>query len=361
MRNFILILVITLFFYSCKKEEQLSPQRITMTESIYSSVLIQPDSLYQVYAVISGILEKNLVNEGDLVTRNQSLFQITNTAPELNAKNAKLALDLASDNYSGGVTVLEGIKDEINAARLKLKNDSINYFRQKNLWDQKIGSKIDFDSKKLNYDLAKNSITTLQSKLNRTKNELYINVKQAKNNYSTTLVATKDYTVKSSITGKVYSINKKLGELIKTTEPIASLGSATQFIVEMLVDEVDIVKIVIGQQVFLTLDAYKGQVFKAKVTRILPKKDERNQTFTVEAIFEKQPNVLFPGLSGEGNIVIGIHENVLTIPLDYLIDDDKVKTDNGILSVETGLRNMDVVEIKSGITEKTILYKPKND
>ena len=62
-----------------------------MTESIYSSVLIQPDSLYQVYAVISGILEKNLVNEGDLVTRNQSLFQITNTAPELNAKKRKIS------------------------------------------------------------------------------------------------------------------------------------------------------------------------------------------------------------------------------------------------------------------------------
>ena len=91
------------------------------------------------------------------------------------------------------------IKEEINAAQLKLKNDSINYYRQKNLWDQKIGSKIDFDSRKLNYDLARNNVLTLKSKLNRTKNELFITVKQAKNNYTTALVNTKDYTIKSSI------------------------------------------------------------------------------------------------------------------------------------------------------------------
>lgn len=357
MRKLVLLLLSFLFLYACKEEEHTTPQRISMTESIYSSVLIQPDSLYQVYAVISGILEKSFVEEGDLVVKNQPLFQVTNTAPELNAKNAKLALDLANDNYSGGITVLQSIKDEINAALLKYKNDSINYFRQKNLWDQKIGAKIEYDTKKLNYDLAKNNLVTLQSKLNRTKNELSINVKQAKNNYNTSLVATKDYTVKSSITGKVYAIAKNRGELINSTTPMATLGSASKFIIEMLVDEVDIVKVIKGQQVLLNLDAYKGQVFTATVTKIVPKKDERNQTFKVEAVFDTQPKVLYPGLSGEANIVIAKRDHVLTIPLDYLIDDGKVKTADGLVSIKTGMRNMEYVEILSGITETTLLYK----
>ena len=158
MRKLTLLFIFSLLFVSCKKEEYITPKRINMTESIYSSVIIQPDSLYQVYAVISGILEKIVVEEGDRITKNQTLFKVINTTPELNAKNAKLALDLANDNYSGGINVLQSIKDEINAAHLKYKNDSINYFRQKNLWDQKIGSKIEFDTKKLNYDLAKNNL-----------------------------------------------------------------------------------------------------------------------------------------------------------------------------------------------------------
>lgn len=357
MRKLPILVLLSLLAVACKQEESITPQRINMTESIYSSVIIQPDSLYQVYAVISGILEKSFAQEGDLVLKNQALFQITNTAPELNVRNAKLALDLARDNYSGTITVLQSIKEEINAAQLKYKNDSINYFRQKNLWDQKIGSKIEYDTKKLNYDLAKNNLTTLNSKLNRTKNELLINVKQAKNNYNTSLVSTKDYTIKSSIKGKVYSIDKNRGELINATTAIATLGNASQFTIEMLVDEVDIVKVTKGQQVLLNLDAYKGQVFKATVTKILPKKDERNQTFKVEADFDAPPAVLYPGLSGEANIVIGKRENVLTIPIEYLMEDNKVKTKEGLVTIKTGMRNMKFVEILSGISENTQLYK----
>ena len=126
MRKVFFLVLITTFLYSCNKEEHITPIRKSMTESIYSSIVVQPDSLYQVYAVISGILEKNFIEEGDLVLKNQPLFQVINTAPELNTKNAKLALDLANDNYSGGITVLKSIKEEINAAQLKLKNDSIN-------------------------------------------------------------------------------------------------------------------------------------------------------------------------------------------------------------------------------------------
>jgi len=359
MREFLILIGFVLLATACEKEESISPKRITMIESIYSSATIQPDSLYQVYAVISGILEKKWVDEGDLVSKNQALFQVTNNAPKLNTNNAKLALDLANDNYSGNITVLQSIKDEIKSAQMKLKNDSINYRRQKNLWDQKIGSKLEFDTKKLNFDLAKNNVIALQSKLKRTKNELYINVQQAQNNYNTSLIATRDYTIKSSITGKVYAINKKLGEIINTQEPIAVLGSANQFVIELLVDEVDIVKIAKSQEVIITLDAYKDEVFTAKVTKILPKKDERNQTFKVEAVFEIQPKTLFPGLSGEANIIINKRNQVLTIPLDYLIETDKVKTDAGIITIKTGLQNMDFVEIISGIDEKTILYKAK--
>lgn len=357
MRKLFLFLLVSLLVYSCKKEAQVTPQRITMTESVYSSALIQPDSVYQVYAVISGILEHNLVDEGQLVVKNQALFQVTNSTPELNAKNAKLALDLAKDNYSGGITLLQGIKDEIKAAQMKLKNDSINYIRQKNLWNQKIGSKIEFDTKKLNYDLSKNNVSTLQSKLIQTKNELHIHLQQAKNNYNTSLIATKDYTVKSSINGKVYAVNKNPGEIINTQEPIAVLGSATQFIIELLVDEVDVVKVKKGQEVILTLDAYKGKVYTASVTKIFPKKDERNQTFKVEAVFVSQPKVLYPGLSGEANIVLSKRDRVLAIPMDYLIGSDKVKTESGVVTIKTGLQNMDYIEVLSGIDEKTILYK----
>lgn len=354
------IFIITLIILSCSKEQnKILPTETTLTESVYSSVTIQPDSLYKAYAIVAGILDNNLVEEGTLVSKGQALIQIINNTPKLNAQNAKFALDLAKENYEGRAAILNSIEQEIAASQLEYKNDSINYFRQKNLWDKNIGSKADLDSRKLSYDLALNHLKLLHSKYNRTKNELLTQVKQAQNNYQTTLIATNDFTVKSKINGKVYAIYKEPGEIVTTMEPLASIGSATNFIIEMLVDEVDIVQIREEQEVLINLDAYEGKVFKGKVSKIYPQKDERNQTFKIEAVFDSPPTVLYPGLSGEANIIIATKNKVLTIPKAYIIDDDKVKTDNGLVTITTGLQNMEFIEVLSGITKDTYIYNPE--
>ena len=359
MRLFLfLALTITLFSCSEKKDEILPVER-SLTESVYSSIIIQPDSLYQVYAMVTGILDKNMVQEGDLVNEGAILMQIINNTPKLNTQNAKLALDLAKENYNGSADVLRGIEDEIDAAKLKCKNDSINYFRQKNLWDQQIGSRVQYDDQKLNYELASNSLKLLKNRYKRTEKELHTYVKQAQNNYQASLITTKDFAVKSKINGKIYALYKEPGESITTMEPLASIGSARRFNIEMLVDEVDIVRISKGQEAIISLDAYKGKVFNGYVSKIYPQKDERNQTFKVEAIFKERPKLLYPGLSGEANIIIARKKDVLTIPKAYLIDENKVKTENGLISILTGLQNMEYIEVLSGISKDTPIYKPE--
>ncbi len=353
-------IIILFVLFSCKKDdEKILPSKTDITESVYSSVTIQPDSLYQVFAAVSGILNKNLVEEGDLVKKGDPLLQIINNSPKLNTENAKLSLQLAQRNFEGNDAILRSVQDEINAAKLRIANDSINYFRQKNLWAQKIGSKAEFESRKLAFELSSNSLKLLKIRYKQTKNELETQFKQAQNNYKTSLINTKDFTVNSTIDGKVYSLLKNQGEIVSNREPLASVGSDYKFIIEMLADEVDIVKIETGQPVLLTLDAYGDKVFKAKVSKIYPKKDERNQTFTVEALFEDGPEVLYPGLSGEANIIVGQKKQVLAIPRQYVSEDNKVKTEGGMVKIKPGLQNLDSVEILSGITADTWIYKPE--
>ncbi len=352
-------LSIVFMISSCSQQQgKTLPEQRSLTESVYASVTIQPDSLYEVYAIVAGILDSNLVEEGALVSKDDVLFQIINSTPKLNAQNAKFSLELAQENYNGSAAILGSIKEEIAAATLKYKNDSINYFRQKNLWEQNIGSKVAYDTQKLNYELALNSLNVLHSKYNRTQNELLTAVKQAKNSYRSSLIATKDFTVKSKIDGKVYAIYKEPGEIINALEPLASIGSAASFIIEMLVDEVDIVRLFLGQKIVINLDAYNGEIFMGTISKIYPQKDERNQTFKVEAVFVNRPKVLYPGLSGEANIIIAQKDHVLTIPKSYLIDDTKVKTDEGLIPITTGLQNMEYAEVLSGITKDTYIYKP---
>jgi multidrug resistance efflux pump len=359
MRLFKFIIVFFLLLSCTKTKDKILPSERSLTESVYSTVTVQPDSLYQAYAIVSGILDNNLVEEGNLVSKDQALIQIINSTPKLNAENAKFTLDLAKENYNGSAAILGSIKEEILAAKLKYKNDSINYYRQKNLWEQRIGSKVTYDTQKLNYELASNSLKLLQSKYNRTKNELENSVKLARNNYQTALIATKDFVVKSKINGKVYALYKEPGEIVTTMEALASIGSKNNFIIDMLVDEVDIVRISENQEVIINLDAYEGRVFKGIVTKIYPKKDERNQTFKVEASFIEIPKVLYPGLSGEANIIIAKKDKVLTIPKSYLTEDNKVETKEGLISVTTGLQNMEYIEVLNGITKDTHIYRPE--
>lgn len=340
-------------------KDRIKPSLTTISESVYSSVTVQPDSLYQVYAAVSGILDRNLLEEGDIVSKGTPVVQIINNAPQLNVENARLNLELAIDNYSGNNAVIRALQDEIRAARLKVQNDSVNYYRQKNLWEQNIGSQVEYDSRKLAYELSANNLSLLLSNYARSKNELRTKVIQAENNYKTAQITTGDFTVESKINGTVYALYKNHGESVSMLEPLAAIGSSQDFIVDMLVDEVDIVKIKLGQPVIITLDAYNSEVFEAKVSKIYPRKDERSQTFKVEAEFKTPPEVLYPGLAGEGNIVVGIKENSLTIPREYLIDNNKVRTEEGLIELSLGLQNLELVEVLSGLDEDTYILKPE--
>lgn len=359
MRFFIPIITGILMFSCGESQENIFPKKMLLTESVYASVTVQPDSLYQVYAAVGGILDQNLVEEGDVVVKGTPLVQVVNSTPKLNTENAKLSLALARQNFSGSSAILKGLEDEIQAASLTLSNDSINFFRQKRLWEQQIGSKIEFDTRKLAYELSRNKRNLLQSNYERTKNELQTQVLQAHNSFESAKINSKDFTVCSKINGKVYALLKEPGEIVTTMEPLAAVGSASNFLIEMLVDEVDIVKLAVGQLAFVTLDAYPTEVFTAKVVKIYPRKDERSQTFTVEAVFNDAPKTLYPGLAGEGNIIVAEKENVLTIPKTYVFEGNKVRTVNGILEVSLGLQNLEMVEVLAGIDEQTALLKPE--
>jgi multidrug efflux pump subunit AcrA (membrane-fusion protein) len=106
------------------------------------------------------------------------------------------------------------------------------------------------------------------------------------------------------------------------------------------------------------LDAYGKETFQAMVTRIIPIKDQRTQTFRVEADFIESPPVLYAGLSGEANILIASHEEVMTIPLEY-VKGNIVSTEDGDKEVSLGMRNLQAVEVISGLDTTDVLLLPE--
>ena len=168
-----------------------------------------------------------------------------------------------------------------------------------------------------------------------------------------------DYSIKSDVDGRVYKIMMKQGEMVNTLNPVAVIGNAGVFIIELQVDEYDINRVKCTQQILLSMDSYKGQVFEAVVTKIDPIMNEKSKSFTIEAAFVKQPETLYPNLTCEANIVIQQKATAITIPRSYLLTGDSVIVEGGKKrKVVTGLKDYQKVEILSGLTANDFILNP---
>ena len=124
MSKYILWTFLTIVFISCTdKEEKTLPTITDITELVYSSVTIQPDSLYQVYASVHGILDKIFVEEGDSVQKGTPLLQILNSNPKLHTENAKLSFELLTKKRASQISGVE--RQRVAIARALINNPTI--------------------------------------------------------------------------------------------------------------------------------------------------------------------------------------------------------------------------------------------
>ena len=354
----LLPIFILVFAFSCKSRfEKTSPKIESISESVYASGVVKSKDQYQVYSTVNGLILDILVHEGDHVRKGDTLIRVRNEPSKLNTDNAKLAVDNA-DLYANADKTSEA-KVTIDFARSKMKNDSLLLERQRNLWSKKIGSLNDFEQRQLAY---KNSLTNYQLAILRyseLKRQLLFASRQSKTNLKINNALEGDYLIKSETNGVVYKILKEKGELVNTLNPVAIMGDANDFLIEMKVDEYDIARIREGQKVLISMDSYKGEVFEGKVEEIEPLMNEQSRSFTVKALFVTKPPKIYPNLSVETNIVIRTKVEAMTIPRTYLVGDTMVRTTKTRLKkVVVGLKDYQKAEIKSGLTVDDVIYKP---
>ena len=330
------------------KTETIHPKTQDITSSVYASGTIKSKSQYKAIPLVSGIIQEVLVDDGDFVKKGQLLFRIDNKAQLINEENA--ALSASYYDLSSNQDKLEDARNAIQLAREKLKTDSLLYVRQLNLFNQNVISKVELEQKELAYQSSKNGLSNALIRYNDLKRQINFSAKQAKNNLALSSKSASDFEIRSDINGRVYSVLIEKGDLVGPQVPLAVLGSADSFILEMQVDEYDIAKVNLNMRVLVTMDSYKGQVFEAKVTKINPLMNERSKTFKVEAEFTEPPKRIFPNTSFEANIVLESKKKVLTIPRSYLLKGDSVLLKSGTkVKVRIGLRDFEFVEILSGI------------
>ncbi len=357
MSKFILPLFV-IFLFSCKKKvEKISPVEEKITESVYASGIIKSNNQYQVFSIVNGLVKEVLVAEGDVVKKGDAIIRLSDVTARLNNENAQIAADYSS--VAANADKLNALQIEINTARSKMENDALLVQRQRNLWTQGIGTRNELDIRELAYKNSTNAYQAAKLRYTDLQKQLSFQAKQSQKNLQIANNSAADYVIKSETDGKVYSILKEKGEMVNTQSPVAVVGDATGFMLELQVDEYDIARIQSGQKILLSMDSYKGQLFEAVVKKINPLMNGQSKSFTVEAAFTKPPPALYPNLTTEANIIIAVKEKALTIPRSYLLEDGYVLlADNEKRKVTTGLKDYQKVEILGGITAQDIIYKP---
>jgi len=358
--NYIKYCIPLLMLCSCKgKVETIKPIVQAISESVYASGVVKAQNQYDVYSPVSGIVSQVLVAEGDTVKKGQLLLIISNQIQKLNRDNAILNQQFTDVNANQGK--LNEALSNIQLTKNKMLNDSVLNVRQKNLWDQKIGSKVEFEQREIAFQNTKNAYLSSIIRYKDLKRQVNFTAAQAKKSLQLTNSLENDFKIRSEVDGIVYAFTKSKGETVNPQTAIGVIGGITDFELEMEVDEYDILKIRKGMKVYLNLDSYKGKVFEAEIVKINPLMNLRTKTFKVEGRFVSAPEVLYPNISFEANILLQSKDKAMLIPRNFLLNDSNVVNKKGeLIKVVTGLKDFQKIEILSGISANDELQKPSN-
>lgn len=353
----ILFLVLAIFARCGKAPESTTPGLGKITESVYASGVIKSKNQYQVFATVNGLVQQILVKEGDLVKKGAPLLVIQSETSRLSAENAQLAAEYARNNTRG--ERLAELENAIELARTRLRNDSLLLVRQRGLWAQQIGSQVELEQRELAFTSSLNNLQATLLRYRDAQRQFEFSARQSEKQWSISRKLESDYVIRAQHDGRVYSLNKEVGELVSPQTPVAVMGDPVVFIAELQVDEKDIARVKPGLRVFLSLDSYKNQSFEAVVSGIEPLMNERTRTFTVTADFVQAPAVLYPNLSAEANILIATRDQVLLAPRNYLVGDTVAILENKERrKVQIGLKDYQQAEILSGLKAGEKILKP---
>jgi multidrug resistance efflux pump len=346
--------------YGCgKKPESVRPVQGDITEAVYATGKVLAKNQYTVFPVVSGVLMRSLKEPGDSVRVGDTLFVIDDLASRLNKEQAQSVLEYNRESGRFSSARMEEAELAYAAAVEKFHFDSSLFVRQKRLWDNGIGSALELEQRELAYQTSMKQMGSAKARIDQLKLQLAHEIERAEIGYRMSTKSSSDFIITSKLEGIVYDVRRELNEFVTPQTPLAVVGNSDEFYLELQVDEYDIVKVMVGQKVLVTLDAHRGEVFEAVVTAVHPIMDERTRSFLIKSEFTKAPPTLYPNITVEGNIVLQQKNDVMIVPRRYVEDDRFVYiSETERREIVTGLRNYDQIEIVSGLDANQELFLP---
>ncbi len=345
--NILTVFALTAILTACDSEQKVTYSTATVAKnniqtSITATGTIEPVTEVEVGTQVSGIIDKIYVDYNSEVKKGQVIAELDKT---------NLLSELAS------------AQSNLSNAQSELTYQKSNYNRYKTLYEKGLVSANDFESAKLSYEKAQQTVKVQQQSVTKAQTNL---------GYAT---------ITAPIDGVVLSKEVEEGQTVAASMTTPTLFIIAQDLTDMRViadiDEADIGGVKEGQRVTFTVDAYPDDTFEGRVTQVRQEATTESNVVTYEVVISA-PNddmKLKPGLTASVTIFTLEKNNVLTVPNKalrfvpneaLLKDGQKIESaegehivwtlDNNTFkahAVTIGTTNGTYTEIVSGISEGT--------
>ena len=288
----------------------------TIVETVSATGKIQPEIEVKIASMVSGEIIALPIKEGQVVKKGDLLVKINP--------------DLYTSGLNRSVANLAAAKSGLTQAEAQFKEAKANYDRNKTLFEKGIISKSDWDKTVASFEVAK-----------ATKQSAYFNVQSA----SATVNEARDNLGRTIIyapaDGTISVLNVELGERVLGTQQMAGteilrVANLNNMEVEVDVNENDIVKIKVGDEAKVEVDAYLKKQFKGIVTSIsnsastaLTADQVTNFKVKIRILKESYQDLLEgkpasyspfrPGMTATVDIVTKTKTNVLAVPISSVV------------------------------------------
>jgi HlyD family secretion protein len=250
------------------------------------------------------------------------------------------------------LVVLEdsGLQAKVTQAKEKLNNAAVKYQRTTRLNTIGGSSNEQLDNASMDYNIAKANYDEVMSSLNET-----------------IIVSPID----GSVIGKPLTAGEMVAQGVSNPTVILTVADMSKMQIEANIDQTDIGKIVLGQKVTFTVDAYPNKEFTGTVA-IISRKSVVSSNVTYYPVtidVNNAENMLNPGMVARVSVTVSESKGALSLPLSAIRTDKTGKyvvvpglngqTKN--VPVTTGNTGEDRVEITSGLSEgdKVVVSQPK--
>ena len=298
---------------------------------------LKPEEEIELKPQISGIVDKVLVEEGDIVEKGDLIAKIRVVPNEQNLASAS---------------------SRISSAKLSMNNAETLYNRNKTLFEKGVVSKQDFENSELSYNQAKETY-------NQALNDYQI-IKRG----SLSGGSSANTNITAQIAGTILEIPIREGDQVIQSNnfnagtTIATIADMSKMIFEGKVDEAEVGKIEEGKKIKVVLGALNEKDFPATLTFVAPKGIEENGAvqFTIKADVDvEQSTRIRAGYSANAEIEMESKDSILSIKESLLQFDritekpfvEKQKEDGTFekVDVETGISDGINIEITEGVSE----------